>query len=179
MFWYVLFVKTGYEQKIKTEISNIWKLEGSKPFVSMYEAKFKRNGRIYPEVRRMTPGYVFIESEMQGLDFYSAVRPHVLRSQNTLKLLHYGNIPEDKNFEMNVEEYSSFMHLYNKEYCIEMSKGFIEGDLVYIADGPLKGFESRIKRVRVSKMEAVVEVRMMGRIVDVKVGLEIIKKRHV
>ena len=47
---------------------------------------------------------------------------------------------------------------------------------MYITDGPLKGFESRIVSVRPSKMEAIVEVEMMGRLCEIKVGLEIIKK---
>ena len=176
MFWYVLFVKTGYEQKIKSEISNIWKLENSKPFVPMYEVRFKRGGRIYPEKRRMCPGYIFIESEMPGVDFYNMTRQLILRSENVLKLLRYGHIAEGKNFEMKPEEYETFIDLYNEEYCIEMSKGFIERDLVYITEGPLKGLESRIKKIRTSKMEAVVEIWMMEQLVDFRVGLEIVKR---
>jgi len=178
MAWYVLFVKTGYEQKIANEISRVWRIGDSKPFVPMYEAHFKRAGRVYPEKRRMCPGYVFIDSELNGLDFYKAARPHIIRSEKSLKLLRYGKNDsfENKSYEMKREEYVTFLQLYNEEYCIEMSKGFVEGDLVYIADGPLKGFESRITKVRASKMEAVVAIEMMGRLTDVKVGLEIIKK---
>ena len=176
MYWYVLFVKTGYEQKIKNEIYKFWKLENSKPFVPMYEARFKRGGRVYPEIRRMTPGYVFVESEMPGLAFYFATQKLIWQSKNTLKLMRYGDTADDKNFEMKPEEYAAFMHLCNEEHCVEMSKGFIEGDLVYIIEGPLKGMESRIKKVRAPKMEAVVEMQMFGQFVEIKIGLEIIRK---
>lgn len=176
MFWYVLFVKTGYEQKVKVEISRRWELGNSTPFVPMYEARFKRGGRIYSEVRLLCPGYVFIESEMSGVKFYKATRPLISQSENALNLLRYGNGVTNDNFEMKLDEHETFMHLYNEEYCIEMSKGVLEGDKVYITDGPLKGLEGCIKKVRGSKLEAVIEMRIMGQLADVKVGLEIVKK---
>jgi len=49
---------------------------------------------------------------------------------------------ESDSFQMRREEYMTFLQLYNAEYCIEMSKGFIGGDFVYITDGSLKGFRS-------------------------------------
>jgi len=151
MFWYVLFVKTGYEQKVASEISARWYLEDSKPFVPMYDAIFKRAGRVYPERRRLCPGYVFIDSKIDGADFYKASQAHISRSEHALKLLRYGRSDtfESKAFEMKREEYMTFLQLYNAEYCIEMSKGFLEGDLVYITDGPLvRGLQDLRFKVR-------------------------------
>jgi len=122
MFWYVLFVKTGCEQKIANEISTRWKLEESKAFVPVYDAVFKRSGRVYPERRRLCPGYVFIDSKLNGSDFCKASWPYIIRSENALKLLRYGDNEEFEGgaFEMKREEYMTFLQLYNEEYCIEM-----------------------------------------------------------
>ena len=176
MNWYVLFVMTGYEQKILDEISRTWRIDGLNPFIPMYEAIFKNAGRIHKEKRRLFPGYVFLESDIAGTDFYMAARPYIIRSEHSLKLLRYGRGVDDKAFEMKEAEYQVLSKLYNKEHCVEMSKGLIVGDRAVITSGPLMGFESCIKRVHGSKMEAVVEIEMMGAFREVKVGLEILDK---
>lgn len=177
MYWYVLFVKTGSEQKTAGEIAARWRLESSRPFVPMYEATFRRAGVNRPEKRLLCPGYVFVESELGGADFYGSARPHIRDSENALKLLRYGDGDNagGRAFEMRREEYMPFMRLCNEDYCIEKSKGFIEGDRVRITEGPLKGHEGRIKKVRASKSEASLEIEMMGNTMCLSVGLEIIR----
>ena len=176
MFWYVLFVMTGYEHKVKADITNVWKLSRSKPFVPIYEACFKRGGKIYLEKRMICPGYVFVESDMPGMEFYLATWRLISQSEHILQLMRYGKEAIYDNFEMKSAEYEAFLHLYNDDYCIDMSKGFIVGDKVVITEGPLMGYESRIKKVRASKQEAMIEMYIMGQLTDVKVGLEILKK---
>ena len=176
MYWYVLFTKTGYEHKTVREIDRVWKIDGLKPFVPMYDARFRRAGKVYSEKRRLCPGYIFIEAEHKGSEFYKLTRPYIIRSEYALKLLRYGNSYDGNSFEMKREEYLTFLQLYNDEYCIEMSKGLIEGDSVCIIEGPLKGHESRIKKINRHKLEAVVEMEMMGRMIELKIGLEIIEK---
>ena len=177
MNWYVLFVKTGYEQKMEREISKVWKVDGLKPFIPTYDARFRKAGKLILEKRKLFPGYIFIESKISGIEFYITVRPFIIQSGNAFKLLRYGRDNEGNySYEMNEEEQLAFLNLYNDEYCVEMSKGFIAGESVVITDGPLKGFESKIKKVNRHRLEAVVEVTMMRRITEVKVGLEIIEK---
>ncbi|MCL2406401.1 MAG: antiterminator LoaP [Defluviitaleaceae bacterium] len=179
MHLYVLFVKTGYEQQTAYKISQVWKIDGLQPFIPMYDTYFKKNGMMKLEKKETFPGYVFIETIFEGKDFYLTIKPFILLSQNTFKLLRHGNECGSENcsgFEMMNDERKSFMRLYNNKYCIEMSQGFIENDLVVITKGPLKGFESQIKKIYRHKSEAVVEVRMMGRVCEMKVGLEIISK---
>jgi len=184
MYWFVLFVKTGYEHDVVSEISTGWEIYDSTPYVPMYEANFRRGGRVYPEKRLLFPGYVFIKSKYSGTEFYSVTRPYIIHSENVLKLLRYGDSVNEleigvsigESYEMRCEEYLAFMELHNEEGCIEMSKGLIEGDQIHIVEGPLKGFESRVKKIRASKMEANIELDMMGRTCELKVGLEIMKK---
>jgi len=177
MNWYVLFVKTGHEQKAVAEIGNTWNLCGIKVFTPMYDAKFRKQGRVLTEKRRLFPGYVFIESQLAGTDFHLATRPFVTTSQHALKLLRYGkNYESDLSFEMKNTEQQTFRELYNQNYCIDMSKGIIEGDEIKIIEGPLVNQVSRIKKINRHKMEATIELVMMGEARNVTVGLEIIEK---
>ena len=178
MAWYVLFVKTGCEHRAETEISKTWKIEDIHPFVPMYDAYFKRSGKRILEKRRLFPGYIFIESKIKGTEFYTAIKPFIAQSENTLKLLRYGEDYDDHSFEMHKEEQQSLMNIYNDEYCIEISQGFIEGNAVTITNGSLLGLENRIKKINRHKMEAVVEIQMMGTIREMTVGLEIVGKTH-
>jgi len=177
MYWYVLFVKTGYEERILHEISSLWGIEGLRPFIPMYSSRFKKAGRLISEKHRLFPGYIFLETESRGTEISLRLRPFIARSKNTMKLLRYGKAYEgNQTFEMNKDEQESYLKLYNDDYCVEMSRGFMAGDLVKITEGPLVGFESRIKKINSHRMEAVVENSIMGRMVDIRLGLEIISK---
>lgn len=52
----------------------------------------------------------------------------------------------------------------------------IENDRVQIVSGPLTGMEGSIRRIDRHKRIAHLEIEMFGRTVEMKVGLEIIKK---
>jgi transcriptional antiterminator NusG len=175
MNWYVLFAKTGYEQKAVDEISRAWKIDDLNPFIPTYDMPFRRAGKVSLEKRLLFPGYIFIESEINEKEFYVAVRQFIVQSKYALKLLHYGGF-SDSNFAMKDEDREIFLKLYNKNYCIEMSRGFIEGDKIIIIDGPLLGFESYIKKINRHKMEAIIAIKLMGDVREIKVGLETVKK---
>lgn len=175
MFWYTLFVKTGYEQLTVKEISRGWSIDGLRPFVPMYDTYFRKFGKVHKEKRCLFPGYIFIETELKGNDFYIAAHPYIIRSEYVMKILRYGSGYESR-FAMKENESQILLKLYNNEYCVEMSKGFIEGDSIIITDGPLMGFESCIKKINRHKMEVVIEIEMMGCLRDVTIGLEVIEK---
>ena len=176
MAWYVLFVKTGYEDYMAQQISRTWQINGLKPFVPVYDSYFKKGGKLLPEKKRCVPGYVFIESDISGIDFYIATKPFINSFKNSFKLLRYGDGNLDQSFEMREEERDIIEKLLNSERCIEISKGIIEGCNVTIREGPLVGLEGFIRRVYRHKREAVVEFEMMGAKREVVVGLEIVKK---
>jgi transcriptional antiterminator NusG len=58
VFWYALFVKTGYEHKMVKEIERVWRMEETQPFVPMYDTKFKHSGGVVLQKRVLFPGYV-------------------------------------------------------------------------------------------------------------------------
>ena len=174
-FWYVLFVETGKENESVREIAK-GGIEGVQAFVPMYNTKFRNSGKIVSEKKRLFPGYIFVEAEIPGLEFYASVRRLVVRSEHILKVLKYGNGYLEYLFEMKEEEVAVFQKLWNCDCCVEMSQGVIVGDRIVISDGPLFGFESYIKRINRHKMEATLELELMGDKREVIVGLEVVKK---
>ena len=176
MFWYTLFVKTGKEEKVVDEV-RLWKIPDLNPFVPVYDAMFRRNGIVTPEKRKLFPGYVFIEAPMPSEDFGLASAPYISRSPSTFKLLRYGGSYESgTSFEMKNAEQEFLRKLYNQDRCVEMSRGIIEGGRVRVIDGPLKGHESRITKVKHHKMEAVIEIELMGALREVTIGLEVVRQ---
>ena len=62
-------------------------------------------------------------------------------------------------------------------HVVGMSEGVIEGDDVRITKGPLRGMEAQIAKIDRHKRLAWLDIRMCGREKQVKVGLEIVRKR--
>ncbi|MCL2591925.1 MAG: antiterminator LoaP [Defluviitaleaceae bacterium] len=177
MFWYVLFVKTGCEQKVVSEIEKIWTVEDMRPFIPTYDAKFRKFGKVILEKHKLFPGYVFIESAITGTEFCKAIHPTIERSKNVLKLLRYSRDYEsDVSFQMKSSEKETYSKLYSEDFCIKMSKGIIAGDLIKITDGPLVGHEALIRKVNRHKMQATVEIKLMGSLRNTTIGLEIVEK---
>ena len=177
MAWYSLFVMTGYEHEVLDIISRTWHVDGLRPFVPMYDTRFRKLGKVLSEKRRWIPGYVFLESEDNGLDFYLKVKPLISRTEKALKLLRYGVSGHfDLSFEMQENERVFLQKLLNDEQCVDMSQGYIKGTSIIITDGPMVGLEGLIKKVNRHKMEATIEASLFGDLRDVKVGLEIVAK---
>lgn len=59
---------------------------------------------------------------------------------------------------------------------VDMSEGVIEGDEIKISSGPLMNHVGWIKRIDRHKRLAYLEMQMFGRVIETKVGLEIIRK---
>jgi len=182
MDWHVFFTKTGYEPNVVRDITNIWRIDGIKPFIPLYDVKFRSHGKVTLEKRRLFPGYVFVESKVAPKDFWYATRDFIGNSRNILKLLTYDNDFDGRHqAAITSEEQQALMKLFRNnncqnQKCVEMSIGIIEGDRVRVTDGPLMGQESLIKKVKRHRMEAVIEVEIMGAAREITVGLEIVER---
>lgn len=158
------------------EIKKIWRIEGVNPFVPTFDAKFRRKGIVTAQRRRLFPGYVFIESEMPGTEFWCATQNFIYKSNYALKLLKYG----DSNGvfpAIDKTEQMALMKLFaGGDYCVGMSTGLIVGDKVKVTCGPLQNRESIIKKIKRHRMEAIIEIELLGESREVTVGLEIIKR---
>ena len=79
-------------------------------------------------------------------------------------------------FPLNEEEVA-FMKSFGKEnHVVEMSTGFIQGEQIFITEGPLQGKEGQIIRIDRHKRVAYLQLSMFNKETTTKVGLEIISK---
>ena len=68
------------------------------------------------------------------------------------------------------------LRLCDDDRYVESSSGIIIGDSVYIKEGPLKGYESIIRKIDRHKRKAIIELEFMGAVRQVAVALEIVEK---
>ena len=73
-------------------------------------------------------------------------------------------------------EKSRLLRFMNKDYVIETSLGYKEGETIEIVEGPLVGRVGEIKRVNRHKRMALIEMEIFGRKVLVNMGLELLSK---
>ena len=57
---------------------------------------------------------------------------------------------------------------------VDMSEGIIEGDHIVVTKGPLVGKMAMVKKVDRHKRLAYLEFKAFGRVMNVKVGLEVV-----
>ncbi len=173
-YWYVLFVKVGYENRVLNQLKTYFNTEQIVPFIPKIEIFHKYTNRyIQRENKIMFPGYVFIESDLDSVVFVGMINKFINYHEAPLKLLKYGNSCE---FAMRKYEKFLLLSFCNKDSCIEASTGLIQGDKITVIHGPLKGRENIIKKIDRSRRKAIIEVDFMGRCVPITVGLDILRK---
>jgi transcriptional antiterminator NusG len=172
--WIILFVRTGLEEKIVRELRE--KLNDNKylPFLPTVETPRRSKGVIHKERKLLFPGYVFVQTEIEADSIAerlkSALKSTISR-KDIYTVLHYGD--NEKDVAMREQERLFWERLFDSEFCITGSFGFIVGDVIQIKSGALVGMESRIKRINRHKREAVVEMEVMGAVRVVRVMLEV------
>lgn len=170
MYWHVLFVRGGHEQKIVNKINEA----GHEAFLPKVTKLFKRKNEIKKEDFLLFKNYVFVKSELDTLNFQKYIQHEVKYMNGFIKLLKHDSegteslYPHEKEF---------LMKFANKDHVIDESKGLIEGDRIIITEGPLMGHESMIKKIDRHKRIAQLEIEMFGDKRMISVGLEIVSKR--
>lgn len=180
-WWYVLFVKANTEKRVVGDISNYVKANKIscefEAFVPESEHYFrsKKNremGRQYAK-RPLFPGYVFIETSLSQDEFIEYCAQYIYSSQDIIKLLRYG---DSDQIALSNDERERFEYLFKGKRYLEHSQGYIEGDKVIVTYGPLVGHEGSIKHINRHNRLALIEFEMFGKLMSVKVALEIIKR---
>lgn len=166
--WYVIQIHTGTEEKICRQCGQVIDcsiLEGC--FIPRFQQKKRFLGEWHMQNEILFPGYVFLIS-----DHPDELAESLRRVIGMTKLLKTG----EEITPLSQQEIALLQKLGKEDLEIEMSTGIIEGDRVQILTGPLLGMEGMIKKIDRHKRMAYLEVKMFGRTVEMKVGLEIIKK---
>lgn len=173
LYWYVLHVKTGYEEKTADVLKRILGSSCYLPFVPMIEKAHKQN-RVFSAVKKVIfPGYVFLQSESAGNVVLKEALPLIIRIKEIYKFLNYG---EKTDIVMHENERIALEKLLGPYFFLEGSSGSIEEGLVRVNRGALAGNEHKIKKVNRHKREAVLEVDLMGNLHHITVALEIAEK---
>jgi transcriptional antiterminator NusG len=176
--WVVLFVRTGTEEKGVRAFKEALNVDEYLPFLPTVETPRRSRGIIHKERKLLFPGYIFIQTEIEpgsiSEKLKSALKDITYR-KNIYAILHYGD--NEKDVAMRNQERLHWERLFDSEFCIRGSVGFIKGDTIRITSGVLVGgMESRIKRIDRHKREAVVEMEVMGVVREVRIMLEVAVK---
>ena len=175
--WVIVYVRTGTEKKTVDTLKNILDSEYYKPFIPVKETPYRRRGVISKQQKLLFPGYVFIETKIEPNEIATNLRPILMdkiRLKDIIKLLHYD---KNQNEVVLIEaERLYWTKLFNEEYCVTGSIGYLEGDKLRVISGALFGMEGEIKRVDRHRRLANVETQIMGKKIEIRVMLELIKK---
>lgn len=166
--WYVIQVRTGTEKEIVKQCRTVIPRNILiKSFLPRFEEMKRYQGTWHKEQKLLFPGYIFLVSDKPE-ELYMELR-HVI---GLTKLLKTG----EQVIALTEAEVEFLLKFGGEEQLVEMSIGFVEKDKIVIIDGPLKGMEGSIRKIDRHRREACLALKMFGRILDTKVGLEIIRK---
>ena len=118
---------------------------------------------------RLFPGYVFIETDRPG-DLYMRLK----EVKAMTRLLKTGE--EITPLYREEEEY--LRSLEDEEHVVRYSEGYLEGERLVVTSGALKGQEGKIRKILRHKRLVVLEVPLLGREVEVTLGLGVVEKRQ-
>lgn len=168
--WYVIQVKSRHEEKI----ANACRVMIPKDilldcFVPKYKHMKKYRGQWHNLEEVLFTGYVFLVSDHIDELFYQLTRIPELT-----KLL--GNDGENI-YPLTTQDAMLIQRFVKEDYILDMSIGYIEGENVYITEGPLKGHEGMISKIDRHKRLAFLSLNLFGQELTTRVGLEIISKK--
>ena len=167
--WYVVHTYSGYENKVKANIEKTIEnrklqdqiLEVSVPMQEVVEIK---NGKKKTVQKKMFPGYVLLNMEMNDDTWY------VVR--NTRGVTGFVG-PGSKPVPLTEEEMIS-MGIKNDEVVID----FAVGDTVIVTSGAWEDTVGVIKSINTHKQIVTISVDMFGRETPVEIGFTDVKVRE-
>lgn len=168
--WYVIQVRRGKEEEIAKKCrANISKEILEECFIPKSQQVRKFKGKWCQQNVILFSGYVFmISSHVKELF------QELKKIPDITKLL--GN-DGNEIYPIYEDEVLFLMQFGKNEHIVEMSKGYIEGDRIFIESGPLLGKEGIIRKINRHKRIAEVEVSLFEQKTRVKVGLEVVSKK--
>lgn len=167
--WYVIQVYTGQETEIAGQCRERVLEEGEEAFIPLVERMTKACGEWAPVKTRLFPGYVFIETD-RPQDLYMRLK----KVRAMTRLLKTG----EEITPLYKEEEEYLRGLQDEEHVVRYSEGYLEGDRLVVTSGALKGYEGKIKKLLRHKRLVVLEVSLLGREVEVTLGLGVVERKR-
>jgi transcriptional antiterminator NusG len=158
MAWYAIHVRTGREDAVCEEIRKQAALVGYSAEFELLVPKRKlqerRQGEFVEVIRTMFPGYVLVQSEdIRGIAEVTR------RGKGIIRFLQN----EDDFQEIRLEEISMIVYMTDEAGVIGVSEALVEGNMIQVVSGPLKGHEGLIKKIDKHHRRAKVEFWLDGR----------------
>ncbi len=163
--WYVMWVRAHHEEEIIRQCRKLLK-DDEEVFV-MYVEKLRRTGNEWTVHRELA----FKNSIFADVKDVDDFRVRIRKIPDLTKLLQVGETivpiyPEEEKF---------LKRIGGKDHVIRPSKGHYEGEKIRVTEGPLKGQESVIKWVDRRQHLVGIEIQLMNRTVEVKLGAEFVR----
>lgn len=166
--WYVIQVYTGTEEEVCRQCRRRIMGEDEDVFVILAERMTKIEGKWTLITSRLFPGYVFVETERID-DFFMRLK----RIDSMTKVLRTG----EEITPIDQEEEGYLRALGGDEHIVKYSEGYLEGEKLVVMSGAMKNYQGTVKKVLRHKRLVVLEVLLMGRKVEVTVGMGIVKRQ--
>ena len=173
--WVVLFARTGSEEKLVQMLREKLNAEEYLPFVPTKETPYRNKGVVYKIRKPLFLGYVFVQTGIEPNLIAGRLAKALENVKDIYSILHYSD--DERDVVIREGERLYWERLFDADFCVVGSIGFIEGDVIQITSGALVGLEGRIRKINRHKREAVVEMEMMGAKREVAVMLEIVEKK--
>lgn len=163
--WYVMWVRARHEEEIIRQCKKFLKAD-EEVFV-MYVERLRRSGKEWIAHRELAfKNYVF--ADVKDVDNF---RLQIRKIPDLTKLLQVG----EEIIPIYPDEENLLRTIGGEDHVIRPSRGHYEGEKIIVTDGPLKGQESVIKWVDRRQRIVGIEVQLMNRTVEVKLGAEFVK----
>lgn len=166
--WYVLYVKTGKEEKLKDKLNSITNNEITF-HVPKRVLRERRKGKIRNVLKPLFQGYILIEGELNELNYHNIKTAdgafYFLKDNEGL--LHLDS--------SEIEVLSKLMNNSNGD-TIGNSEIYMEGDSIYVMNGALYAMEGYIVSVNKRKCRAKVRLNVAGNEKIVELAISLIKK---
>lgn len=168
--WYAVQVRTGKEDEIVKACRILINSRALNDcFIPRCKRMKKYRGKWHHVEEILFKGYVFMIS-----DYVDELYTELKRIPDLTKIL--GNDGENI-YPIRKEEAMFLTRFGGDNHMVDISYGFIEGDVIRITNGPLMGQEGHIMKVDRHKRVAYVNISLFDRETTVQVGLEIISKK--
>ncbi len=173
--YYVIQVYTGSEKKAVESIKkNISKEAVIDCFYVIKRRKKKYLGSWHLVEENCFPGYVFLESDNPK---------EMARQLSSLRIFAKLLALDKETFyvqPIDQQERIFIDRITNRdsgERIVELSKvEILPGQKVSIVSGPMKGLEGRVKKYDLHRRKAIVEITILGSLVQTELGIEILNK---
>ncbi|WP_083705528.1 antiterminator LoaP [Paenibacillus sp. FSL H8-0259] len=173
MSWYVLFVRNGCEDRVKSSLQRLFSGEMLRCVVPKKQISERRAGQYDLIERLLFPGYVFIQTQMNYSTYYILQKnPHVYRllnycSRKDLIYKHQAmndleNSEEQYFKQIPEEEISPILGLLDHDDVAENSRVYFENSRMNVVSGPLTGKEELVTKVDKRKRRAKVSLQLLG-----------------